>query len=1208
MYHALREAGHELLLIVRPSVAPLVECIAPATPTILLPTEVYRDDLEEHWPLFDETFRGARDFQPDMLLVAPYQWTQFEERLSDELRHLIAPVRRIGMSGRLYAGDPHVGRSPTSNLIFDETVDVPEDLPEVEKNAALTAAILGCPTDQVQTQPRIDPGQATLAQARSVLEQLGVAPGEYWIACVTGTIHVPIKAWQLEKWAQLLSHWVGRYGRQFLFIGLPQERQAVEDVRRMMGDAANRTRVCMNDDAALTSLIGLTAHSRGYAGHDTGPMHLAAALGKPVLAVFGGGHKLRFAPRSAGGSVILTVGVPCTGCAWTCPFEISHCVKDVTAEQVIRAADDLESGRVSGEDRRVVAPDDALRNRMIREAADFARERLRDTGERGRQLREQELRTIQPLRIALEERSREAAAAAVRLGERETLAAKLQASLETLTSASAEQAASLRQQETENSTLSEALALRTREAEELRRSVSAKERAAEQLRRKIVQLELAGRPAQDASSQRQRTLFPLSPSTWRQFVADLMTGQRHFVPRTAPRPLPKVTLVMPIPSWLGCDCQDCGTAPGNGPDQDEQRHATHACRTGDIAAARQTIESVLAQDYPRLDLVVAPFGGATNRAGLAWLEPHANRLNRILQPCEGPFEAIANAFASSDADVLGWLQPGDLLQPGAMQNVGEFFRDHPHAAGAIFDEVADVGPWRLTLPRPRLDVYSLLHAAMRALAASPGDHPAPDSQRIDSRPDDFYPASVWVRGPAYRALGRLRTTRGRASGWDFCLRFARRHGFNRAGTHVACRRLQPGGSALAPLHLWQPEGTPPGQASAAWGTDLQAARREFEATFGPAGRVRCWLVHHALRLQDLARRLLGRDRLVFPLHSMLPQATDGLPTPAATIGLGISGDADCVSPLTGREPVRLIFSGPAADCGSACPIYYDPDADLAYTLGGLVPQHLRQPGSWPFAAHRPNHVWERQLVHLPCPRSKLPSTSDPRNQSGRLLAALGRFARPTDRDLRFLHAGCGDGELLRQLRPAVRWALAGTEARPQLAISARAGGTEIWETDLWYAAGRLPIGRSFDVIFFDLRSLRAGDLIATLRRLRQLLNAGGYIILTGPNLDSRLLDLFGPTWPGWHLDRPLAIPGRRGLAKLARMADLRLQRFHTFTDVTACVRSAQQNRLGRIASPPSEPPAPQDRNRGTRLAAWASVLWDWRGMGDAFYAVLQNQH
>jgi hypothetical protein len=93
LYRALREAGHELTLIVRPSVAPLVPYVAPGAAVIRLPYEVYASDVESRWAEFAATFAAARAAAPELLLVAPYRWTAFEEKLADELPG-VRPLRR----------------------------------------------------------------------------------------------------------------------------------------------------------------------------------------------------------------------------------------------------------------------------------------------------------------------------------------------------------------------------------------------------------------------------------------------------------------------------------------------------------------------------------------------------------------------------------------------------------------------------------------------------------------------------------------------------------------------------------------------------------------------------------------------------------------------------------------------------------------------------------------------------------------------------------------------------------------------------------------------------------------------------------------------------------------------------------------------------------------------------------------------------------
>src|SRR5215207_3529842 len=80
LYRALLDAGHELTLIVRASVEPMVQLVAPGAKTIVLPREVY-GGVAENWSAFADVVQQCRAASPETLLIAPYQWTEFEERL-----------------------------------------------------------------------------------------------------------------------------------------------------------------------------------------------------------------------------------------------------------------------------------------------------------------------------------------------------------------------------------------------------------------------------------------------------------------------------------------------------------------------------------------------------------------------------------------------------------------------------------------------------------------------------------------------------------------------------------------------------------------------------------------------------------------------------------------------------------------------------------------------------------------------------------------------------------------------------------------------------------------------------------------------------------------------------------------------------------------------------------------------------------------------
>jgi glycosyltransferase involved in cell wall biosynthesis len=89
-----------------------------------------------------------------------------------------------------------------------------------------------------------------------------------------------------------------------------------------------------------------------------------------------------------------------------------------------------------------------------------------------------------------------------------------------------------------------------------------------------------------------------------------------------------------------------------------------------------TLRSVLDQDYPRLEYIVID-GGSTD-ASVEIIKRYAPRLTYWHSRQDaGQADALATGFEMATGDILCWLNSDDVLLPGALHTVGDFFRRHP---------------------------------------------------------------------------------------------------------------------------------------------------------------------------------------------------------------------------------------------------------------------------------------------------------------------------------------------------------------------------------------------------------------------------------------------------------------------------------------------------------------------------------------------------
>ena len=93
---------------------------------------------------------------------------------------------------------------------------------------------------------------------------------------------------------------------------------------------------------------------------------------------------------------------------------------------------------------------------------------------------------------------------------------------------------------------------------------------------------------------------------------------------------------------------------------------------------RESIESVLAQDYPHLEYIVAD-GGSSDRT-LSLLNEYKDRLQYFSEPDHGAADAINKGFFRSHGDVFAFLNADDTYLPGAISAAVQALIENPYAA------------------------------------------------------------------------------------------------------------------------------------------------------------------------------------------------------------------------------------------------------------------------------------------------------------------------------------------------------------------------------------------------------------------------------------------------------------------------------------------------------------------------------------------------
>ena len=156
------------------------------------------------------------------------------------------------------------------------------------------------------------PGDAANARIDALIRERGIAPG---------FVHAhPGSRWMFkcappEHTAGLFERIVGG-GHSVVVTGAPdaRERELVASVLSQMGASAHAHVVDLTGELSLLELAALTARARAFVGVDSAPMHIAAAMGTPALALFGPSGEHEWGPWMVRARVVVSRAHPCRPC------------------------------------------------------------------------------------------------------------------------------------------------------------------------------------------------------------------------------------------------------------------------------------------------------------------------------------------------------------------------------------------------------------------------------------------------------------------------------------------------------------------------------------------------------------------------------------------------------------------------------------------------------------------------------------------------------------------------------------------------------------------------------------------------------------------------------------------------------------------------------------------------------------------------------
>jgi lipopolysaccharide heptosyltransferase II len=248
---------------------------------------------------------------------------------SGVLAALSGASRRVGFGEESYPG------LMTDN-VAGQHWQPGDHLHEVDYCLQLAQAA-GASTGPADREPRLYVDPEVSKTVEELLLKEGMQPKKSLIACHISSNNGQSKRWPLPYWATLIDRLIREDRANVVLTGAPDDLPWIEDVLRR----THETPINLAGKTSLPQLAALLQRADLLITGDSGPMHIAAAVGTPLIAIHGATDPAMSGPISPK-ATILRSDIWCSPCYTAkgppadCRFFTTQCMKDITPDQVFK--------------------------------------------------------------------------------------------------------------------------------------------------------------------------------------------------------------------------------------------------------------------------------------------------------------------------------------------------------------------------------------------------------------------------------------------------------------------------------------------------------------------------------------------------------------------------------------------------------------------------------------------------------------------------------------------------------------------------------------------------------------------------------------------------------------------------------------------------------------------------------------------------------
>jgi lipopolysaccharide heptosyltransferase II len=176
-------------------------------------------------------------------------------------------------------------------------------------------------------QPRLHISDEARQSASKLLQEHGVRSGDFLVGVHPGARSVN-RQWGADNFTEVAERLLEKHPIKVIWFQEPGQEATSPPGNRVLPLSLK-----------LNEFMAVLAECGAFICNDSGPMHIATALGVPVVAVFGPTEPAWFGPQGPNNQIVIRSGFWCRPCFDYCIFDQPYCLRTISIQDVFQAAD-----------------------------------------------------------------------------------------------------------------------------------------------------------------------------------------------------------------------------------------------------------------------------------------------------------------------------------------------------------------------------------------------------------------------------------------------------------------------------------------------------------------------------------------------------------------------------------------------------------------------------------------------------------------------------------------------------------------------------------------------------------------------------------------------------------------------------------------------------------------------------------------------------